>query len=67
MWANVRKDCFSSFSEKSVEVRLAEAALREQVWALQRTNAGERGYLNVDQYDPVLRAHCRLDEPVQKK
>ena len=65
MSENVRNDCYDD--GKSVEVRLAQADLRDRLGALQRVVPGEGGYRNVDQYDPVLRSHCRLDEEVRKK
>jgi hypothetical protein len=39
--------------EKSMEYRLAEDGIRPR-------KISAAGYRNVEDYDPVLRAHCRL-------
>jgi hypothetical protein len=45
--AKVREDCLES--EKSLRERLG-------------LKAGDERYDGVEEYDPVLRSHCRLDE-----
>ena len=57
MSENNRSDCFR---EKSVEERLAERALKEEALDLRLADLRVRSYKCVDEYDPVLRAHCRL-------
>jgi hypothetical protein len=59
MSGNNRSDCFR---EKSVEERLAERALREEVVDLR-----VQSYRTVEEYDPVLRSHCRLEEDAGKE
>jgi hypothetical protein len=54
MSGNNRSDCFSG---ESVEERLAERTLSEAVADLRVIS-----YRTVDEYDPVLRSHCRLEE-----
>jgi hypothetical protein len=61
MFGKERDDCFESGPEKAVEERLAEAALREELRARQRPVGAEGRYLRVEDYDPVLRWHCRLE------
>jgi hypothetical protein len=61
MSAKERDDCFESDGGKTVEERLAEAALREELRERGRRCGAEGRYLRVDDYDPVLRWHCRLD------
>jgi hypothetical protein len=54
----VRVDCFElNGAEVSLEERLLQA------WRLPATGAdpGKR-YDSVENYDPVLRSHCRLEE-----
>ena len=48
---NTREKCFA---EKSVELRRAEDAVAGP------TKTGDGAYKDVDEYDPVLRSHCRL-------
>lgn len=52
--------------EKSVEERLAESARREEVEAHTGQRGAQRRYPHVGEYDPVLRWHCRLDEPKRR-
>jgi hypothetical protein len=66
MSGNVQNDCFGD-RKKSVEERLAEADLRDRPSSAERYVRAEGGYRNVDQYDPVLRSHCRLDQEAGKK
>jgi hypothetical protein len=61
MCGKERDDCFEGGLEKSVEERLAEAALREELRERGRKCGVEGRYLRVEDYDPVLRWHCRLE------
>jgi hypothetical protein len=57
---NVRGDYRESeLSQLSVEERLAARA-RVEVYCAERPAAEER-YDGVEDYDPVLRSHCRLE------
>jgi len=53
------EDFFESEAD-SVEDRLAERLLKGRIWEWGR--AAETGdvYQGVEEYDPVLRSHCRL-------
>ncbi len=61
MYGKERDDCFEGEGRQAVEERLAEAALREELRERGRPCGAEGRYLKVDDYDPVLRWHCRLD------
>lgn len=61
MCGKERDDCFEGEGGKPVEERLAEAAVREELRARQKMVAAEGRYLRVEDYDPVLRWHCRLE------
>ena len=51
------------YSERglSVEERLAAAELRDRLKTAARPAGAEGRYRGVQEYDPVLRWHCRLD------
>ena len=51
--------------ELSLEERLADAARRDGLRAAARAQDEER-YRSVADYDPVLRSHCRLEEPEEE-
>jgi hypothetical protein len=56
----VRGDCRESeLSKLSVEERLAARARRREASFGEKAEAGER-YRGVEDYDAVLRSHCRL-------
>jgi hypothetical protein len=61
MFGKERDDCFRGEGGKTVEERLAEAALREELRERGRKCGVEGRYLSVEDYDPVLRWHCRLE------
>ena len=61
MCGKERDDCFEGGDGKAVEEKLAETAVREDLRARQRPVGVEGRYLRVEDYDPVLRWHCRVD------
>lgn len=52
-------------SEKELEERLAEAARVAELAEVARVVGVEGRYREVDEYDPVLRWHCRLGEKLK--
>jgi hypothetical protein len=58
--AKVREDCFESGKSLLERLGIEVASDASCHWA--QEGAGER-YGGVEDYDPVLRSHCRLDEP----
>ena len=55
---NARRDWFEV--EDSLAEKLAEGALRDRLAAGARNVGDEGRYEGVEEYDPVLRSHCRL-------
>ena len=51
--------CEGEADLEAVEERLAELAVRRALWEWGRVAEGEV-YGGVEEYDPVLRSHCRL-------
>jgi hypothetical protein len=45
---------------EGLEARLGEKLVKRALWEFGRLNGGEV-YGGVEDYDPVLRSHCRLD------